>query len=592
MYSPESQDAALGSPTDSYKSQSQAPSAHTPLRIPQFDGSHTRTPAPKQKAPQNPLSAYNCTLSQKIYNQALREYASEPQNYTFHPRTDGGHESQTESPVSVVSPLPPVIASFPLLIEGGPSNEPRDFPGGEILRVLAHKRFESTGELLYCILWKSNEPAMPAKSCWVQLNDMVDQKSFIDEYHLRNRLGPVPWPGSGKKRRLKSSASLGVKEIKNALEERRAQLIEMGYYGDDVGKKVMDERWAMRDRWQRLGRSWGTAKQVVQARKAIWREQDAASLQAKQSRAKSKGKQPESLAREDSKALETHATTKSGVRKHKSESALRFQVSVGQELTGDEIETIRAGRQTSAARNAPHTIGRAKYDAHDHKEWRRHFGTAGASSIVKHKMEVSSSSNSGTDSEEDSMIGYSENTIAMLKRKPKKRSPPQFSHVETNIMAPKNTPKMKSTSQIPFLDGTGARTSMDSDANSIRSVGSTASAPQKRQKNPTANRNILVRLFGTQHKEPTGGRRMAFYTAGEADKQRYSQECFSKFWSPPKAPNNHDSRLHVSVQLPLGTPGMFEDEVSCRISLQELSISLTALHRPPKLLIIQYQTLE
>lgn len=496
-------------------------------------------------------------LADQIYQQALREYASDPQNSNFRPRTDGGPSSPT-SPVSPVSPVSPsipflpIITSFPPVLEGDPDAAPQSFTGGEILKVLAHKTWGTVGGLLYCILWKPNDPGAPAISWWVTLSDMMEKKSFIEEYHLRNRLGPVPWPGSGKRRRTRSSASLGVKEIKTALEDRKAELVRRGMYMDDAAKLMMMERWMMREEWQRVGRGWGTAKEVVQKRKRIWLEMDARDLIGENERLSRESKRGSPPDESDQQPC-TPSSNKASLSEQKSEPALRpLQPETGESTVVVTGSMRSASTHKSVNNTTTNSLRRMKQIEHakEHHEWRHYFGLGSTSKREGKQPQRTASSTSlssdgSLDSGRTSLLGLSPTTVAMLKGLPKKAP---IARAHASLGHHHTAHKKKHRSHAANLDG--VRNSMESFAESLVTVASVATAPQKKTTTPRTSRNILARLFGKQRKERSGGRRgVAFYTEPRGRGDPSSSEAEPTFHYPPDHTAVYDSRLHSSVQL-------------------------------------------
>lgn len=525
-----------------------------PLALPQLDGT-LRARAPRAPIAKNPLASPTSALSQKIYEQALHEYASEPYNNHFRPRTNPSTRSLPGLTRIPMSPQIPIITSYPPILEGESSRGPRDFSGGEIIRVLAHKQLGSSSGLLYCILWKSKDPGVPATSWWVSLKDMVGKKSFIDDYHLRHRMGPVPWPSSGKRRRPKSSVALGVREIKNTLMERKAELVSRGAYEDDVVRHMSEERWKMREEWQRMGRGWGAAKQVVESRKRLWRLLDERKWMITENRAAKKGKQRRELLQEasDSEATTTPPPGRHGISKHKSLPALRVPLANSSGLRNTVVSrepTVR--RNSSSVTGSVSTIRapRAKCNEQDQREWKRFFGSSIERKRKPNRAETSSSSsrNNGLSSESyESLLEYSATTVAMLKHKAKKRSPPGLSQVKTTIMNPRASARMRSTTNIANLDGT--ENTRDSDTDSMTSApASPTSTRRKKEKNPPNNRHILTRLFGNKYKDATPREQASFYTGeGDDDAQRGSTETVVNLQYPAKPAELLDSYSESSV---------------------------------------------
>ncbi|RPA99022.1 hypothetical protein L873DRAFT_1828190 [Choiromyces venosus 120613-1] len=149
--------------------------------------------------------------------------------------------------------------------------------GGEVIKVCSHKRWTDSGDLLYEILWKPNDLNVPPLKIWVKAGDFMDanKKIILDEYHLRNKLGTVHWRSQPKKK-LRTSGSLGVKEIKDALEERKRSLITRGKYDDRAAEFLGKCRWMMRDEWQQRGRGWAAAIEVAERWRKAWEDADEA----------------------------------------------------------------------------------------------------------------------------------------------------------------------------------------------------------------------------------------------------------------------------------------------------------------------------
>ncbi|KAI5847533.1 hypothetical protein BZA05DRAFT_405139 [Tricharina praecox] len=182
------------------------------------------------------------------------------------------------------------------------------------------------GKLLYCIEWKPHDVDVAPLFWWVKLSGMQFHSALVNEYHHRHALDPPRWPN---KRRVRSSASLGVREIKRALEERRLHLTLHGVAEEDTARELADERWRIRDEWQHTGRGWGCAKEIVQRRRKEWME------------AEHEAKTPCDNEEEVDQPTETEARMPLGLVKQHSEPILR---------------------------------SRQRFDAQDELEWREHFG--------------------------------------------------------------------------------------------------------------------------------------------------------------------------------------------------------------------------
>ncbi|CAZ80497.1 unnamed protein product [Tuber melanosporum] len=152
--------------------------------------------------------------------------------------------------------------------------------GGEVLKICSHKRWTYGGDLLYEVLWKPHDLNTPPLMLWVKSGDFMDasHRVILDEYRFQNKLGIVHWRSQGKKR-LRTSGSLGVKEIKGALDERKRLLIATGRYDDRAAELLGKCRWMMRGEWQQRGRGWAAAIEVVERWKKAWRVVDEAERQ-------------------------------------------------------------------------------------------------------------------------------------------------------------------------------------------------------------------------------------------------------------------------------------------------------------------------
>lgn len=167
------------------------------------------------------------------------------------------------------SKLPPAMKS---LIQRGIG-----LAGGEVIKICSHKRWTDSGDLLYQILWKPHDLDIPPLELWVKSGDFMDanKRAILDEYHLRNKLGIVHWRGRLKKR-LRTSGSLGVKEIKDTLDERKRSLVASGRYDDRAAELLGKCRWVMRGEWQQRGRGWAAGIEVTERWKKAWQDADEA----------------------------------------------------------------------------------------------------------------------------------------------------------------------------------------------------------------------------------------------------------------------------------------------------------------------------
>lgn len=140
---------------------------------------------------------------------------------------------------------------------------------GEVLRVMGHKPWGNKS-LQYMILWRPRDSDVPT-GLWVRATDFVEsgKRAILEGYHLRHNLGPVRWPRDPR-RQLRSSTSFGVQELKSALDERKQMLLDRGLDEFEASREMNQERWKMRDEWQRAGRGWGSAMMIVKDRKKAW----------------------------------------------------------------------------------------------------------------------------------------------------------------------------------------------------------------------------------------------------------------------------------------------------------------------------------
>jgi len=165
------------------------------------------------------------------------------------------------------SKLPPAMTS---LIQQG-----MGLAGGEVIKICSHKRWTDGGDLRYEILWKPHDLDIQPLKVWVKSGDFMaaNKRVILDEYHLRNKLGIVYWR-SRLKKKLRTSGSLGVKEIKDALDERKRSLVVRGRYDDRAAELLGKCRWVMRGEWQQRGRGWAAGIEVTERWKKAWQDVD------------------------------------------------------------------------------------------------------------------------------------------------------------------------------------------------------------------------------------------------------------------------------------------------------------------------------
>ncbi|KAA8900485.1 hypothetical protein FN846DRAFT_958745 [Sphaerosporella brunnea] len=218
--------------------------------------------------------------------------------------------------------FPPLLVNHDLLF------------GGQVLRIVSHMPWESQ-KFLYCIEWKPHDVEVAPLFWWVKLCGLVHHHVLVHEYHQRHRLEPPKWPH---KKRVKSSAGLGVREIRRALDERKVRLILTGSFNEDTAVSMANERWMMRDEWQRRGRGWGAAKEIVQRRRNEWLEADHSDPR------------PGAGDQDVPKTLESLRLTKARILRQRSEPDMRRGSANGERGL------------------------RKKFSVQDELEWREHFG--------------------------------------------------------------------------------------------------------------------------------------------------------------------------------------------------------------------------
>lgn len=139
----------------------------------------------------------------------------------------------------------------------------------EFLRIISHKPWGNKN-FQYMILWKPRDSSVRTE-LWVKAIDFVEsgKRAILEGYHLHHDLGPVRWPRDPR-RQWRSSTSFGVQELKSALDERKQMLLDRGIDESEALREINQERWKMRDEWQRTGRGWGSAMMIVNGRKKAW----------------------------------------------------------------------------------------------------------------------------------------------------------------------------------------------------------------------------------------------------------------------------------------------------------------------------------
>jgi hypothetical protein len=205
--------------------------------------------------------------------------------------------------------------------------------GGQVLSIVSHMPWESM-KFLYCIEWKPHDVDVAPIFWWVKLCGLVHHHALVNEYHHRHHLEPPKWPH---KRKIKSSPGLGVREIRRALDERKVHLILTGMFIEEIAVQIANERWKMRDEWQRRGRGWGAAKEIVQRRRNEWLE------------AEYLNSRPEAGDRILTKHMDSLRLTKARILRQRSEPDIRLDRVLDEDL----------GK---------------KFSVQDELEWREHFG--------------------------------------------------------------------------------------------------------------------------------------------------------------------------------------------------------------------------
>jgi hypothetical protein len=150
--------------------------------------------------------------------------------------------------------------------------EPLDGPDtichGKVRRILSH-RAGRPGYQVYTIEWIPYDLDCEPVTWQVRLESLLYYPKLVNDYHGIKGMDLPPWP---KKRDPVSSASLGVRHIKKALEDRKLDLKKLGFPIKQQEYEIIQEKWSIRDQWQRIGRGWGSARQVVRHHKDRWME--------------------------------------------------------------------------------------------------------------------------------------------------------------------------------------------------------------------------------------------------------------------------------------------------------------------------------
>lgn len=153
----------------------------------------------------------------------------------------------------------------------GEYEQDRDSPftSDEFLQIIGHKS-RGNKNFQYMILRKPRGSGVPTE-LWVKAIDFAESEKrvILEGYHLHHNLGPVRWPRDPR-RQWRSSTSFGVQELKSALDERKQMLLDQGVDESEALRETNQERWKMRDEWQRTGRGWGSAMMIVKGRKKAW----------------------------------------------------------------------------------------------------------------------------------------------------------------------------------------------------------------------------------------------------------------------------------------------------------------------------------
>ena len=281
--------------------------------------------------------ASKTTMSDRIRRRALQESAVDAQRAAKNEAAIAFLSSSNFAGCPAAPLPPPPPATFPPLLAN-----PDLLSHGELRRILAHTPSEA-GKLVYCIEWRPYDVDAAAILWWAKLAALPYNRALVNDYHHLRGLDPPPWPP---RKPPKSSASLGVREIKRALAERKAFLLRHGLSPEDAAARLQAERWRMRDEWQRAGRGWGSAREVVQKRRNQWLE-----------------------------AAHHHSppTTRSG-----SASA---STPISRQPSEPLLSHRHRRRGHPRALGAGGSIPRKRFNAQDELEWREHFAgtTAGNS---------------------------------------------------------------------------------------------------------------------------------------------------------------------------------------------------------------------
>lgn len=237
-------------------------------------------------APRVPKTQPVRTLQPRVYSNPheICQLSGTPKNYRDMCLQPPPTEIFKKIPVEVLEienphsgPNPSLYDTFPAISSQAQSQQEQycgpSLATGEVLRVIDHRPWKNHN-FLYLILWKPQKPDAPTE-LWVRASDFLGsgKKAILEEYHSRHNLGPIRWPRDPR-RQWRSSTSLGVQELKSALDERKQMLLDRGASELDASREMNKERWKMRDDWQRAGRSWGSALMIVKDRKTAWSMED------------------------------------------------------------------------------------------------------------------------------------------------------------------------------------------------------------------------------------------------------------------------------------------------------------------------------
>ncbi|CUS13803.1 unnamed protein product [Tuber aestivum] len=244
----------------------------------------------------------------------------------------------------------------------------RGLVGGEIIKICSHKRWTDGGYLLYETLWRPYGIDIPPLRLWVKSDHFVDvkMKILLADYHSRNKLGTVH---SKPKRGLQTSGSLGVKEIRDALDERKLSLIASGRYNDRTAGLLGKCRWMMRGEWQQRGRGWAAAIEVAERWRQAWQDADKAEGQIRLNLEREAAPAaPEAAVNADRNGITCSKEVKSKVAPSPPVVFIDSSPSLGQRDGEHAIDSERDHSLRRISRD-PHKVTR-----NDEEEWRSFFG--------------------------------------------------------------------------------------------------------------------------------------------------------------------------------------------------------------------------